>query len=173
MQHGGAGWFSYGVLALVLLAVLVALWRSGFMARVLRLIEATMLGNWQLAVLGAAAIALSLASWYTTFDGLYHFTSAPLLSALVAFGVQGLMLIVSWLIGESFATGMNQGAHPAGETRNAAHRPISAGETALAITLGALLAGLAFCWALGRTEAVAIVASPGGIPHVRVDWRRV
>ncbi|HEX6000141.1 MAG TPA: hypothetical protein VFZ16_12225 [Hyphomicrobiaceae bacterium] len=173
MQHGGAGWFSYGTLALVLLAVLVALWRSGFMARVMRLIEATMLGNWQLAVLGAAAIALSLASWYTTFDGLYHFTSAPLLSALVAFGVQGVMLIVSWLIGESFATGMSQRANPAGATRSAADRPISARETALAMALGAVLAGLAFCWALDRTEAVAIVARPGGIPEVRADWRRV
>ena len=67
-----------------------------------------MFSNWQLALLGATAIALSLASGYTTFDGLRNFTSAPLLSVLIAFGIQGVMLIVAWLIGESFATGMNQ-----------------------------------------------------------------
>ena len=79
MEHDGAGWISYGVLAPVLLALTAALWRSGFLARLMRLVEETMLGNWQLALLGAAALALSLASGYTTFDGLRNFTSAPLL----------------------------------------------------------------------------------------------
>ena len=41
-------------------------------------------------------------------DGLRNFTSAPLLSVFIAFGIQGVMLIVAWLIGESFASGMNQ-----------------------------------------------------------------
>ena len=92
-----AAW--YGVLAVLLLLVLLALWRSGFLDRLLRIVEETVFSNWQLALLGGAAIALSLASGYTTFDGLRNFTSSPLLSALVAFGIQGVMLIVAWLIG--------------------------------------------------------------------------
>src|SRR5262245_37112364 len=66
--------------------------------------------SWQLTLLASTGIALSLASAYTTFDGLRNFTSAPLLSVFIAFGVQGVMLIVAWLIGESFAVGMNQRA---------------------------------------------------------------
>src|SRR5262245_16789731 len=66
--------------------------------------------NWQLTLLASTGIALSLASAYTTFDGLRNFTSAPLLSVFISFGVQGVMLIVAWLIGESFAVGMNQRA---------------------------------------------------------------
>src|SRR5215831_17008062 len=66
--------------------------------------------NWQLTLLASTGIALSLASAYTTFDGLRNFTSAPLLSVFIAFGVQGVMLIVAWLIGESFAVGLNQRA---------------------------------------------------------------
>ena len=34
----------------------------------------------------------------------------PLLSIFISFGIQGVMLIVAWLIGESFAVGMNQRA---------------------------------------------------------------
>src|SRR3974377_309337 len=71
-------------------------------------IERALSDNWQLTLLAATGIALSLASAYTTFDGLRNFTSAPLLSVFIAFGVQGVMLIVAWLIGESFAVGMNQ-----------------------------------------------------------------
>src|SRR5882672_11330832 len=62
--------------------------------------------NWQLTLLASTGIALSLASAYTTFDGLRNFTSAPLLSVFISFGIQGVMLIVAWLIGESFAVGM-------------------------------------------------------------------
>ena len=102
-------WLSqYGALTLFLLLIVFLLWRSGFFARLFRIIEEMMFNNWQLALLGATAVALSLASGYTTFDGLRNFTSAPLLSVLIAFGIQGVMLIVAWLIGESFAAGMNQ-----------------------------------------------------------------
>src|SRR5580765_8616901 len=66
--------------------------------------------NWQLTLIASTGIALSLASGYTTFDGMRNFTSAPLLSVFISFGIQGVMLIVAWLIGESFAVGMNQRA---------------------------------------------------------------
>ena len=50
--------------------LLQALWSSGFFRRLFRIIEEMMLSNWQLALLAATAIALSLASGYTTYDGL-------------------------------------------------------------------------------------------------------
>ena len=71
-------------------------------------IQKALTDNWQLTLLASTGIALSLASGYTTFDGLRNFTSAPLLSVFISFGIQGVMLIVAWLIGESFAVGMNQ-----------------------------------------------------------------
>lgn len=165
MEHDGAEWISYGVLALVLVPLLAALWRSGFFGRLMRLVEEVMLGNWQLAVLGATAIALSLASGYTTFDGLRNFTAAPLLSALVTFGIQGVMLIVSWLIGESFAAGMSRQAPrtDAPSTR----------EAALGLGLGAVLAGLVLLWALSRHDAIDFVRGSGGILAFRADWQRL
>lgn len=155
---------SYGVLALLLLVFLLALWRSGFLLRLLRIVEEAAFSNWQLALLGATAIALSLASGYTTFDGLRNFTSSPLLSALVAFGIQGVMLIVAWLIGESFAVGM--GRVPSGKS-------LSAGETATAMGLGFTLAGLVFCWVLIHHGAVGFTRGAGGNLSLRADWQRV
>ena len=122
------------------------------MHRLLRIVEEMLLSNWQLALLGATALALSLASGYTTFDGLRNFTSAPLLSVLVAFGIQGVMLIVAWLIGETFATGMTQA--PRGKAP-------SAGETAIGMGLGLALAGLVFCWVLIQYGAVGFARGAG------------
>ncbi len=156
-----AAW--YGVLAVLLLLVLLALWRSGFLDRLFRMVEETVFSNWQLALLGGAAIALSLASGYTTFDGLRNFTSSPLLSALVAFGIQGVMLIVAWLIGETFATGMS---------RTTPGKGFSAGEAAIGIGLGVALAGLVFTWALIQYDAVNFTRSGSNIAGLRVDWQR-
>ena len=80
-------------------------------------IDKALTDNWQLTLLASTGIALSLASAYTTFDGLRNFTSAPLLSVFISFGIQGVMLIVAWLIGESFAVGMNQRASDGRRTR--------------------------------------------------------
>ena len=126
----------YGLLAVLSALLLLALWSSGFFRRLFRIIEEMMLSNWQLALLGAAAIALSLASGYTTFDGLRNFTSAPLLSVLISFGIQGVMLIVAWLIGESFASGMNQ--------RTAGSWGFTAREAVLGMVVGVTFAALVF-----------------------------
>jgi hypothetical protein len=64
--------------------------------------------NWRLALLGTTSVLLSLVAGYTTFDGLRNFTGGGTLSFLATFGIQGVMLVTAWLIGESFATGMNQ-----------------------------------------------------------------
>jgi hypothetical protein len=73
-------------------------------------IEDTILSNWRLALLGTTGVVLSLASGWTTWDGMRNFTKEPLLSLMITFGIQGVMLIVAWLIGESFAIGMSQQA---------------------------------------------------------------
>ncbi len=70
-------------------------------------IEETMFSNWQLGLLATTGLVLSLASGWTTWDGMRNFTGEPLLAGMITFGIQGVMLIVAWLIGESFATGMN------------------------------------------------------------------
>lgn len=70
----------------------------------------TVFTNWRLALLALTGLVLSLASGWTTWDGMKNFTNEPLLSFMITFGIQGVMLIIAWLIGESFATGMNQQA---------------------------------------------------------------
>src|SRR6185369_2491117 len=139
---------SYGLLALLLLAILLALWRSGFVHRLLRIIEEMLLSNWQLALLGATALALSLASGYTTFDGMRNFTSAPLLSVFISFGIQGVMLIVAWLIGESFAVGMNQ--------RTSDGRRVRLVDAGVGMLLGVAFVGLIFYWVLHQYDAVSL-----------------
>lgn len=66
------------------------------------------ISNWRLVLLGTTGLVLSLASGWTTWDGMRNFTREPLLSLMITFGIQGVMLIVAWLIGESFATGMGR-----------------------------------------------------------------
>jgi len=116
--------------------------------------------NWQLTLLASTGIALSLASAYTTFDGLRNFTSAPLLSVAIAFGVQGVMLIVAWLIGESFAVGMNQRASDG--------RRVRLVDASVGMLLGIALVGLAFYWVLNRYDAVSVTNS-----GIRADMVRV
>jgi hypothetical protein len=155
---------SYGLVVLLLASLAFVLWRAGFFRRLLRVIEEMMFSNWQLALLGATAIALSLASGYTTFDGLRNFTSAPLLSVLIAFGIQGVMLIVAWLIGESFATGMNQRIPRAGA--------FSAREALIGMGLGVAFVGLVFYWVLSQSDAIGFTRSAGTIHGFRADWGR-
>lgn len=90
----------------ILLVVLYLLF-SQFGKKIAKMLGEVMFTNWRLGLLGATGIVLSIASGWTTWDGMRNFTREPLLSALITFGIQGVMLIVAWLIGESFATGMN------------------------------------------------------------------
>jgi len=98
-----ANWIMMGLVVLVVASVLVRLLPKVWVA-----IEQTMLMNWRLALIGGSAIILSLAGAWTTWDGMRNFTGESVLSAMFTFGIHGVMLIVAWLIGESFATGMNQ-----------------------------------------------------------------
>jgi hypothetical protein len=164
---GVAGLLPSGGNALLLAFALIGsaiLFFSGIGRRIRRVVEEMLFSNWQLTLLGGTAIALSLASGYTTFDGLRNFTSAPLLSLLIAFGIQGVMLIVAWLIGESFATGMSQ---QAGGGRRSAGALFASG--AMGLLLGIALIGLVFYWVLSRTEAMTIGTGAG----VRTDWTKI
>src|SRR5262245_39495349 len=111
-------------------------------------IEKALTNNWQLTLLASTGVALSLASGYTTFDGLRNFTSAPLLSIFISFGIQGVMLIVAWLIGESFAVGMNQ--------RVADGRRPRLVDATVGMMLGVALVGLLFYWFLKQYDAVTV-----------------
>ena len=93
------------LLGVLVIAALIALFKVG--PRLWRAVEEVFFTNWQLAMLGSAALVLSLAGGWTTWDGMTNFTGEPVLSLMFTFGIHGVMLIVAWLIGESFATGMS------------------------------------------------------------------
>lgn len=93
-------------IALFFLITVTMLLRTRVAKRLWATIEETLFSNWQLGLLGTTGIVLSAASGWTTWDGMRNFTGEPLLSGMITFGIQGVMLIVAWLIGESFATGM-------------------------------------------------------------------
>lgn len=112
---------SWVVFALVLLGAALLI-KSGAPKRIGRGIETAIFTNWRLALLASTSLLLSMVAGYTTFDGLRNFTGGGLLSFLATFGIQGVMLVTAWLIGESFATGMNQQSSRAiqpGFSRNA------------------------------------------------------
>ncbi len=94
-------------LAGLVIAARAMLLHTAIGKRAARGLEEMLFSNWRLALLGATGLVLSLASGYTTWDGMRAFTGEGVLSAMVTFGIQGVMLIVAWLIGESFATGMS------------------------------------------------------------------
>ncbi len=93
------------LITVLVISALIALFKVG--PRLWRVVEEVFFTNWQLAMLGTAAIVLSLAGGWTTWDGMTNFTGEPVLSLMFTFGIHGVMLIVAWLIGESFATGMS------------------------------------------------------------------
>ena len=90
---------------------LIRIWlrENDITRRLGRVITEAAFSNWQLALLATTGIVLSIASGWTTWDGMRNFTGEPVLSFLITFGIQGVMLIVAWLIGETFATGMSGG----------------------------------------------------------------
>ena len=119
-----ANWIMMGLLVLAVASVLVRL-----LPKVWAAVEKVLFTNWRLALIGSAALLLSLAGGWTTWDGMRNFTGESVLSAMFTFGIHGVMLIVAWLIGESFATGMNQ-------VRSRHGRSVSAPMVALSVLGG-------------------------------------
>ena len=70
--------------------------------------------SWQLWLLGATSVVLSVASGWTTWDGMRNFTEGNILSLLITFGIQGVLLVLAWFVGarlaEGFAVGDKFGA---------------------------------------------------------------
>jgi hypothetical protein len=149
------------ILVLTGFALLVLFSNRGVFARIRYGIEKALTDNWQLTLLASTGIALSLASGYTTYDGLRNFTNAPLLSVAISFGIQGVMLIVAWLIGESFATGMNQ--------RTAEGKRVRLADATVGMLLGVAFVGIAFYWVLNQSAAVSMTKQAG----LQADWIKV
>jgi hypothetical protein len=139
--------------------VLWAMRRNGPVSRGLAMLQDAALVNWRLTLLGTTGIVLSLAAGYRTWDGMHNFTGDYVLSAMMTFGVQGVMLIAAWLIGESFATGMNQRAV------GADGRPIrSSADAVIGMLFGLLLLGGVLVWLLKSSGAISL--SDTGIPEI-------
>lgn len=135
---------------------------SSLYTRLWRNLEDNVLNNWRLVLLGMTGIILSLASGWTTWDGMRNFTHGPLLSFMITFGIQGVMLIVAWLIGESFATGMSQRAGPDAQSR-------SGTETALGMAIGVLLFVAVAAWGM---RFLNVQETAGGV-EAGVNWSNV
>ncbi|HRN85022.1 MAG TPA: hypothetical protein PK857_09395, partial [Hyphomicrobium sp.] len=130
-----ANWIIMGLLVLAVASALTRL-----LPRIWAATEQVLFSNWRLALIGSAALILSLAGGWVTWDGMRNFTGESVLSAMFTFGIHAVMLITAWLIGESFATGMNQ-------MRGASARKVNAPMIALsligfALVLAALVAGI-------------------------------
>lgn len=140
----------------VMLLIILFLLFSQFGKRLGAALNAVLFTNWRLALLGATGLVLSVASGWTTWDGMSNFTNEPILSALVTFGIQGVMLIVAWLIGESFATGMNHRPRSrAGHSASPALRALQPIASSIAGILLFTAIGILIYGAIAETDAVA------------------
>ena len=119
-----------------------------------------MASRWQLLLLGATGVVLSLASGYTTWAGMTNFTGESTLSMMITFGIQGVMLIAAWLIGESFAAGMNR--------RLPDGRPASRADTFIGIVLAIGIVSVLFYILLHTTGTFGVSKSG----ETRFDWAR-
>ena len=99
-------WVTYFGVAAVVSYGLARFWVSPSGRSLSKRLQDEVLTNWRLALLGITSLALTLASGWTTWDGMTNFTGTPVLSFLITLGIQGIMLITAWLIGESFAVGL-------------------------------------------------------------------
>jgi len=66
----------------------------------LRLFYQSLMTRPSLTLIFSASLCLSLASGYTTWDGMTEFTNSSGLSFLMTAGLQGLMLVLAWIIGK-------------------------------------------------------------------------
>src|SRR5215203_1227138 len=95
------GWILLALLTLLAGMAVGSLWRTNAQNSSTKA-QGPKLLNWRLILVGATAFELSLASGWTTWDGMRNFTNEPVLSFLITFGIQGVMLVSAWLIGDSF-----------------------------------------------------------------------
>ncbi len=99
-------WIAYVSVASVVGLLLYRFSKTEAWANLRERLQHEMLGNWRLSLLAITSVALTMASGWTTWDGMTNFTGTPILSFLITLGIQGIMLIAAWLIGESFAVSL-------------------------------------------------------------------
>ena len=157
---GSSGFVAAHAPWLALLALLIALALSGFGRRVRKVVEKMFFTNWQLTLLGSAALVLSLAGGWTTWDGMRNFTGEPVLSLMFTFGIHGVMLIVAWLIGESFATGMSS-VPQRGYARVTA--PLIAITAVAGLLLLVALAAYHFRYGIPADQVIHVTAAAGAV----------
>jgi hypothetical protein len=157
---GSSGFVAAHAPWLALLVLLIVLALSGFGRRVRRVIEEMFFTNWQLTLLGSAALVLSLAGGWTTWDGMRNFTGEPVLSLMFTFGIHGVMLIVAWLIGESFATGMSS-VPQRGYSRVTA--PLIAITAVAGLLLLVALAAYHFRYGIPADQVIHVTAAAGAV----------
>ncbi len=60
--------------------------------------------RFQVFLLALTGLVLSLASGWTTWLGMTNFTHESLLSLMITFGIQGVMMVLSWVLGSRLAS---------------------------------------------------------------------
>ncbi len=129
--------------------------------------------RWHLVLLGVSGIALSLASGWTTWDGMSNFTHNPVLSFLITFGIQSVMLISAWMIGETLAARPAPGGGPKRARRRLQETPpdvLAADDPVPEPKLGPR--GSTWLMAIGLAACVAFFSQPlpvdlTGMPLIR------
>jgi hypothetical protein len=111
--------------------------------------------SWQLVLLAFTSVVLSIASGWTTWLGMRNFTDESVLSFLITFGIQGVMLVLSWLIGSRLSEFTAQQEQPQRDD----HLPGSAALKGLETALKAF-AVAAFCLLLLTLYTLLFVDAP-------------
>jgi hypothetical protein len=146
---------SYILLSVAVFAGIQRFLKTELARRFIRVLSEDVVTNWRLLLLGLTGILLSIASGYTTWDGMTNFTCPArsaeegacfgpmILSGLITFGIQGVMLIAAWLIGESFAQGLRTGTdETAGSLQKAARYLIAVPLAGMALLALAAVASI-------------------------------
>ncbi len=103
------------------------------------------LRSWQLGLLASTSVVLSIASGWTTWDGMRNFTGGATLALMITFGIQGVMLVLSWLIGSRLSEFLHPGARRTAASPNLAPREklmISILQTIIILSFGLLFTSL-------------------------------
>lgn len=127
--------------------------------------EWDLVNRFQVFLLALTGLVLSVASGWTTWIGMTNFTHESVLSLMITFGIQGVMLALSWLLGSRLASTLAVG-HAAGAIRN----PESSA-TILRIAEGLLISALlmiAFIVIAQYFDLLQELGIAGALPPVSV-----
>lgn len=79
--------------------------------------EWDLVNRFQVFLLALTGLVLSVASGWTTWIGMTNFTHESVLSLMITFGIQGVMMALSWVLGSRLASTLAVG-YAAGAIRN-------------------------------------------------------